>query len=245
MLCLVFLAVLLRTAWLSDDALITLRTVLNFTHGYGLTFNVAERVQTYTHPLWMLMLTGAYLVAGNRGTTRRSACRWVSPWSSSGRHCAWRPPARGQVWIVAAVLLFSCAFVDYSTSGLENPLSNLLLVAFVALLFRSSEARVTSPPRLTGLWMVASLLYLARPDNVLLVAPALVWLTAQAGSWKLAARQTFTGLLPAAGLDGVLDDGAGGAAAAARAAATMAFASRLRIRPISQVSDTASPMSRR
>ena len=65
LLCLVFLAVLLRTAWLSDDALITLRTVLNFTHGYGLTFNVAERVQTYTHPLWMLMLTGAYLVAGN------------------------------------------------------------------------------------------------------------------------------------------------------------------------------------
>ena len=46
--------------------------------------------------------------------------------------------------------------------------------------------------------MVASLLYLTRPDNVLLVAPALVWLTARAGSWKLAARQTFTGLLPAA-----------------------------------------------
>ena len=65
LLCLVFLAILLRTAWLSDDALITLRTVLNFTHGYGLTFNVAERVQTYTHPLWMLMLTGTYLVAGN------------------------------------------------------------------------------------------------------------------------------------------------------------------------------------
>ena len=65
LLCLIFLAVLLRTAWLSDDALITLRTVLNVTHGYGLTFNIAERVQTYTHPLWMLMLTGAYLVAGN------------------------------------------------------------------------------------------------------------------------------------------------------------------------------------
>ena len=33
---------------------------------------------------------------------------------------------------------------------------------------------------------------------MLLVAPALVWLTARAGNWKLAARQTFTGLLPAA-----------------------------------------------
>ena len=196
LLCLIFLAILLRTAWLSDDALITLRTVLNFTHGYGLTFNVAERVQTYTHPLWMLMLTGTYLVAGNVYYAAIGLSVGISLvvfWSTL-RLAA----TSAQVWIVAAVLLFSRAFVDYSTSGLENPLSNLLLVAFVALLFRSSEARVTSPPRLTGLWMVASLLYLARPDNVLLVAPALVWLTAQAGSWKLAARPTFTGLLPAA-----------------------------------------------
>ena len=196
LLCLVFLAILLRTAWLSDDALITLRTVLNFTHGYGLTFNVAERVQTYTHPLWMLMLTGAYLVAGNvyyAAIGLSVAVSLVVFWSTL-RLAA----TSAQVWIVAAVLLFSRAFVDYSTSGLENPLSNLLLVAFVALLFRASEVRVTSPPRLTGLWMVASLLYLTRPDNVLLVAPALVWLTARAGNWKLAARQTFTGLLPAA-----------------------------------------------
>ena len=53
LLLLVFLAVLVRTAWISDDALISLRTVLNVTHGYGLTFNIGERVQTFTHPLWL------------------------------------------------------------------------------------------------------------------------------------------------------------------------------------------------
>ena len=47
---LVFLAVLVRTAWISDDGLISLRTVMNVTHGHGLTFNVGERVQTFTHP---------------------------------------------------------------------------------------------------------------------------------------------------------------------------------------------------
>jgi hypothetical protein len=36
LLTLTFLAVLIRTAWLSDDALISLRTVLNVTHGFGL-----------------------------------------------------------------------------------------------------------------------------------------------------------------------------------------------------------------
>ena len=196
LLCLIFLAVLLRTAWLSDDALITLRTVLNVTHGYGLTFNIAERVQAYTHPLWMLMLTGAYLVAGNvyYATFGLSVGVSLLAFWLTLRQAA----TSAQVWIVAAVLLFSRAFVDYSTSGLENPLSNLLLVAFVALVIRSGEGHVTSPPRLTGLWTLASLLYLTRPDNVLLVAPALVWLTARAGSWKVAARQTLTGLLPAA-----------------------------------------------
>lgn len=58
-------AALFRTAWMSDDALITLRTVLNVTRGFGLRFNVAERVQTFTHPLWMVLLTVGYLVTGN------------------------------------------------------------------------------------------------------------------------------------------------------------------------------------
>jgi hypothetical protein len=41
-----FAALVVRNAWLSDDAYITFRTVDNFIHGYGLTWNVAERVQS-------------------------------------------------------------------------------------------------------------------------------------------------------------------------------------------------------
>ena len=59
---LVFAVILIRTAWMSDDAYITLRTVDNFVHGYGLTWNVAERVQSYTHPLWMFLLSAVYFV---------------------------------------------------------------------------------------------------------------------------------------------------------------------------------------
>src|SRR5688500_7203088 len=60
-----FLVVLLRTAWLGDDALITLRTVLNATHGYGLPFDAGERVQTFSRPLWLGLLALAYIVVGN------------------------------------------------------------------------------------------------------------------------------------------------------------------------------------
>src|SRR5579863_7902587 len=55
-----FFFVLIKNAWLSDDGYITLRTVSNFVHGYGLTWNIDERVQTYTHPLWMFLLSGSY-----------------------------------------------------------------------------------------------------------------------------------------------------------------------------------------
>ncbi|MBK7448663.1 MAG: hypothetical protein IPJ47_04230 [Anaerolineales bacterium] len=48
--------ILIRNLWVSDDAFITLRTVDNFLHGYGLVWNIGERVQVFTHPLWMFLL---------------------------------------------------------------------------------------------------------------------------------------------------------------------------------------------
>ncbi len=53
---LVFSLVILRVSWISDDAFITFRSIENFVHGYGPVYNVGERVQTFTHPLWMLLL---------------------------------------------------------------------------------------------------------------------------------------------------------------------------------------------
>ena len=61
-LIVLFAIVLFRTAWICDDAYITLRTVDNFVHGYGLRWNIADRVQTYTHPLWLFLLSAVYFV---------------------------------------------------------------------------------------------------------------------------------------------------------------------------------------
>jgi arabinofuranosyltransferase len=52
--------VLFRHAWVSDDAFITLRTVRNLLQGDGLRWNLNERVQGYTHPLWMFLLALPY-----------------------------------------------------------------------------------------------------------------------------------------------------------------------------------------
>mgnify|MGYP001770324793 CR=1 FL=1 len=57
-----YVVIVWRTAWVGDDAFITLRTVDNFVHGYGLRWNVAERVLSYTHPLWMFVVLAVYAV---------------------------------------------------------------------------------------------------------------------------------------------------------------------------------------
>ena len=58
----IFTYVFLANAWLGDDAYITFRVVWNVVHGYGPVFNPGERVQAYTHPLWMLVMTAAHAV---------------------------------------------------------------------------------------------------------------------------------------------------------------------------------------
>ena len=189
---LVFVAVLIRTAWISDDALITLRTVLNVTHGYGLTYNIAERVQTFTHPLWMALLTAAYTAIGNiyyatfaLSMATSLAAFWLA---------VQRASSATRAVLVAVVLLFSRAFIDFSTSGLENPLSHMLLAAFVIRAVATRETGAGLP----ALWTLTSLLYLTRPDDVLVVAPALLAATWRAPTWGARARAAAIGLLPAA-----------------------------------------------
>ena len=192
LLSLIFLAVLVRTAWISDDALITWRSVLNVTHGYGLTFNIAERVQTFTHPLWMMLLTAAYLIVGNIYVTTFAisiATSILVFWLAIRRAAS---PA--QMWMITTALLFSRAFVDFSTSGLENPLANLLVAVFAITV--TLPAGAPSAP-IRRVWLLASLLYLTRPDDVLLVAPALIALTLRAGWSRASLREIVIGLSPA------------------------------------------------
>jgi arabinofuranosyltransferase len=188
----VFAVILFRTAWISDDAAITLRTVLNVTHGFGLTFNIAERVQTYTHPLWMGLLTIGYLVIRNVyittfaiGMTLSVIAFWVA---------LTRALSPFQAITASIVLLFSTAFVDFSTSGLENPLLNVLVAAFAGLFLNTT---MSTPRRLTLLWTVASLLYMTRPDAVLVTLPLLVVASWRAGNARIVLQSIVLGCLPA------------------------------------------------
>ena len=47
-------------AWLSDDIFVTFRYIQQFINGNGLVYNVGERVEGFTHPLWLFMLMPFY-----------------------------------------------------------------------------------------------------------------------------------------------------------------------------------------
>jgi arabinofuranosyltransferase len=163
------LVVLLRNAWLAEDAYITFRTIDNWLSGYGLRWNISERVQTYTHPLWLFLLTPFQAVFKN--------IYFVSLFVSivlsliAVALVAFRV-ARSQIAGICALaaLASSKAFVDYSTSGLENPLSNLLLVLFFWRYVRGHSNQHT----LLHLGFLAALSALNRLDTLLFYAPALL-----------------------------------------------------------------------
>ena len=125
------------SAWTCDDAFLAFRVVDNFVHGHGLRWNVIERVQVFTSPLFTLLMgagwwvvhdhashpdaTGMYLLAIGVGyllsaATVAGLALWIRRWDL--------------VLVVMALLLSSQTFVLFSSSGLETSLLNLLTVGF-------------------------------------------------------------------------------------------------------------------
>ena len=187
---LLFAAVVLRFAWLSDDAYITFRVVDNAAAGLGLRWNPAERVQAYTHPLWLFVLLTGRLVSGELYYTAIALSVALSVMAVALLAFRLRA-APAAVVLGLLVLTLSRAFVDYATSGLENALSHLLLAAFLVVWFgrppptpqRSTGNRtldtgyrpLNSARWLLSLSFLAALLALNRLDALLLVLPALGW----------------------------------------------------------------------
>ncbi len=163
----------LRDAWVSDDAFITLRAVDQFLAGNGPVHNADERVQGFTHPLWMLLSSVVCALTGElyfAPLMLGSVCSLLSAWVLGFRVA----PRAALAPAAVLFLALSRSFIDYSTSGLENPLTFLLVGVFFARYFSDDERRGSGVERLRIETLFASLLATNRLDALLLVAPALV-----------------------------------------------------------------------
>jgi len=150
-------------AWISEDAFITLRHVDNFIQGYGPVFNISERVEGFTHPLWFAVLAFFRWI----GFSPKGAAILPALLASFAAlyFLFFRIRIRDETGMAsflnpaAAILIGTSAFIDFGTSGLETALTYLLLVLYAKFLL---ENRWLKQPVLAGL--ITSCLILNRPD---------------------------------------------------------------------------------
>ncbi len=184
----------LHSAWVSEDAYITLRVLDNFFHGYGLRWNISERVQVYTHPLWMLLHIPLNVIFSNlflSNVILSVVCMGGAVYLTLATV---KKPLLVTLCCLYLPLLASKALRDYSTSGLENPLSDLLFAAFGYVLLK----RYDHPKFWLYLSLATSLSLLNRLDTIILYAPTLTWLAYNRTrdiNWKHAALGTLPLLL--------------------------------------------------
>lgn len=164
------------TSWVDEDAFITFRVVDNFIQGFGLRWNVVERVQAYTNPLWMLLHIPVYAITDNIVVTT-SFLGWVCLLGSLylGQLSLGRDLLRNTALFLCP-LLITTTNAAYFTSGLEGPLLNVLFAGFAWV--------VVCRPKRFWFWlsMMTALSMLTRLDAIILYAP--MWGVVLRSQWK-------------------------------------------------------------
>jgi hypothetical protein len=128
---------LLFWSHVSDDAFISFRYAERLLAGRGLTFNDGERVEGFSHPLWLFLVAGSAWLSGLSVPDAARALGLGFSLATLG--CLLRSPA-------AFVLLLAYpGFHAYATSGLETPLLMFLLtLGVVASLGREETSALAS-----------------------------------------------------------------------------------------------------
>jgi arabinofuranosyltransferase len=197
----IYLWLIVYTAWVSDDGFITFRSIENWIHGYGPVFNIGERVQTFTHPLWFFLQSLIYLLTrpfdAPFGLNKLFYGNVLLSLSLSIITIAlfvFKVARSPQIAIAGSlVLILSKAYLDYSTSGLENPLSHLLALCFFGLfLFQEKD----DSQNITLLAFLACLSALNRLDTILIFFPPLLLVIWQSLNRLDAIRSMVIGFLP-------------------------------------------------
>ena len=169
---LLVLAVAVKNAWVCDDAYINFRSLDQLRAGHGPIWNPHERVQVYTSVLWFWLQAPLRLVSAHVYAN----VLVLSLGCLVGCLAVLRRLVPGdRSWLLLALLLVGArGFMDYTSSGLENPLvfvvCGLLLSRFVAVMVTAPGAPQAARPLRQFLWL-AGMSLLVRHDLALLWLP--------------------------------------------------------------------------
>ncbi|OGC70100.1 hypothetical protein A2415_00685 [candidate division WWE3 bacterium RIFOXYC1_FULL_39_7] len=150
-------------SWVGEDAFIFFRYIDNFVNGHGLVFNLNERVEGFTSPLWVFVLSGIRYVT--HFPLRPTAILFGVLLSTISIALLIFKDNKHRIFFPIGVVLLvtNSAFRDFATSGFETSQTYILLV-ILALLIK--HGKINKHPFVIGL--ISSLLILNRPESFLI-----------------------------------------------------------------------------
>ena len=187
----VFLYTYLLTCWVNDDALISFRQIWNLVQGDGITFNFEERVQAFTHPLWFLILSVLVAITNELFVTISITSVAISLAAMFVLLKLESNLNKTNYVLISPVLIliFSWSFVDFSTSGLENCLSNLLIGLLLLVLLGENWKK-----KYSIIFTLLALLVLNRFDYAVLFFPLVLYLFFVSKNIKYIAKSVLIGV---------------------------------------------------
>lgn len=178
-----------RYDFFCDDAFIALRYAQNLSEHGQLSYNLGQRVEGFTSPLWVLLLSAA----GSIGIPLVGAARVLGGAAALLAFYAltrfWdelEPEAPWLALVAAAALAMSAPFAAWTFGGLETPLFVALFTLALAQIARDAQQRDVPSSLHAGLSI--ALCALCRPEGATLIAlggVALCWPSPSAPSVPL------------------------------------------------------------
>lgn len=178
--------------YVCDDAKITFRVAENFIQGYGLTYNIDERVQAYSNPLWLFMLIPLRLLTKEYSYTSLMLSGFLV---LATLYVFYKVSCGFEIFLIAVLMLFSSkSIVNFSGSGLENSLSWFLLSAtwYIFYFWRNHNQYILLCA------LVSSLAILNRLDLSICVLPSCIFalFVKEDIGWYFRIKQFSIGLTP-------------------------------------------------
>jgi hypothetical protein len=169
--------------WVGEDAFIFFRYVHNLVSGNGLVFNVGERIEGFTSPLWVFVLSLSHIILG--WEYRQLAIVLGLLFGTLTIFMLLFKDSKSSVTFSFGVLVLiaNSAFRDFVTSGFETSLV-LFLLTLVALDIKNMSFLKKS----LKVGLLVGLLVLARPETFLIFAFLMVLYLLNAAKqheWKL------------------------------------------------------------
>lgn len=168
-----------RYNFLGDDSFIVFRYARNLVDGYGLVFNLGERVEGYTSFLWVLcMALGMKLgISPEIFSSVISVLAGIAILLTLVFLSFKFEPERGfWIWVAPLCLAFNRTFCAWSTGGLETQLFAFLVLVSAVFYMREAKNQISQP------W-ISSLFFglatLTRPEGALFFVVAGIFFTCE------------------------------------------------------------------